>query len=820
MPKQHYCFLEKFNNYFNRKIIKLDTVAAYQAAANNSFIPTTTLGAMTPYDFNPNDNITTEIIMDDLTFVPDYFLLLDTNGDIASRWFVLEQKRNRQGQWLYTLRRDVIADNLDTLQECPIYVEKGMLPTGNPLTLVDEGMSLNQIKKSEELLKDTDASAWLVGYIDKSSTPASVNIQAPSSVIQADYITLAEIATAVGMTESDLSDLLNFDETDINPIFFTNTVDFQYGYYYKDSTDQNASGHSILSLYSDFSFRFSVLNRGGSSANIIFDVNHMIDRVGMDDTVTNGLHNNKTQIVTDMPTILNRDYYLQTSQMGLFNQFNGKIVKYNNKYYTFNLKGAGTTQHARTNFSYSLSSGIKTAIDSAAVVLGYPLATTPMVQQIVSYEQVCYIELNYIADSALVAQCDLTLSSSRNGLADEGYDMIAIPISNALSIKLGTNNYFDNNGTYAKRIANALLLNLDDKMFDMQLLPYCPFRAVVSGEENEIDVSNVNVNVDYDLITITVDGVTTNVGIVLYPQSNSFSFNIAKELKMTESSKVDSNCNFYRLCSPNYQGGFQFNVAKNGGLVNGFNVYCTYKPFSPFIKVAPEFNLLYGSDYNDNRGLICGGDFSITRLKDAWQNYQLNNKNYQNIFNRDIQHLEFEQSIERRNQLISGAVGILGDTAKGAAAGGYVGGPVGGAVGGIIGGGMSAVGYAVDVDTLARQQREAKQLAIDKFNYQLGNIKALPNTLTKVGTFDISSKIFPFLEFYSCTDIEKEVFNNKILYESMTVMAIGTLSQYINSLGDNEKYYFKGRLIRNDAIADDPHTMNAIYEELLKGVYI
>jgi hypothetical protein len=52
----------------------------------------------------------------------------------------------------------------------------------------------------------------------------------------------------------------------------------------------------------------------------------------------------------------------------------------------------------------------------------------------------------------------------------------------------------------------------------------------------------------------------------------------------------------------------------------------------------------------------------------------------------------------------------------------------------------------------------------------------------------------------------------------MTVMKIGTLREYAGFNAD--LHYFKGQLIRNDKIADDSHVLNAIYEELLKGVYI
>ena len=216
--------------------------------------------------------------------------------------------------------------------------------------------------------------------------------------------------------------------------------------------------------------------------------------------------------------------------------------------------------------------------------------------------------------------------------------------------------------------------------------------------------------------------------------------------------------------------------------------------------------------------MLCGGDFSLPRVSDAWINYQLNNKNYQNIFNRDIQHLDFMQGLEMRNQLVSGAVGLLGDAAKGAGGGAILGGGSGAIAGAIAGTGLSAIGYGIDVDTLAKQHRENRQLAVDKFNYQLGNVKALPYTLTKVGSFDAISKVFPFIEEYVCSEKEMEAFKAKIKYESMTVMRIGTIKEHAEY--DTELNYFKGSLIRNDSIADDPHILNAIYEELLKGVYI
>ena len=177
MAKTHYCFLERFNNYFNRKLIKLDTVEGYLQEARNGYIPVDSGAHPLPFDFNPNDNITTEIIVNDVPFDPDYFLLLDEEEKIVSRWFVLEQKRNRKGQWLYFLRRDVLADSLEELADAPMYVEKGIISDVNsPLLMNNEDLRVNQIKKKEILLKDKTNCAWLVLYLKKGVLGANKTI--------------------------------------------------------------------------------------------------------------------------------------------------------------------------------------------------------------------------------------------------------------------------------------------------------------------------------------------------------------------------------------------------------------------------------------------------------------------------------------------------------------------------------------------------------------------------------------------------------------------------------------------------------------------
>ena len=494
----------------------------------------------------------------------------------------------------------------------------------------------------------------------------------------------------------------------------------------------------------------------------------------------------------------------------VLNAYNNKIILYGGNYYTLSITYSGEQSNSK----------VFKPIDDPlwnSICEGTGGYISPLKEN--SELELNFTEINAVLSlstyTPAVIKYETTVSSSRKVCRDQEYDIIAMPAS-AVSIH-DPNLDFETLDGISQIMATQLAIKEGTNIYDIQLLPYCPRPDMIEAERR-LNIVDFTEHVDFDYITYSVGGDTYNVGLILYLEQASFKNKINLSLTITESKKIDSQCNFYRLVSPNYQGTFEFNVARNGGKVEYFSLYCTYKPYTPFIKVTPKLEDLYGQDFNDNRGLLCGGDFSLSRASSAWQQYQLENKNYQNIFNREIQNMTFLQSIEMRNQRISGAVGILSDTAKGAGAGAYVGGAGGALVGGVLGGITSGIGYVVDTDTLAKTQRETKQLAIDKFSYQLGNIKALPFTLTKVGAFDISSKIFPFLEYYSCTDKEKDALINKIEYESMTVMRIGKLSEFMNF--NSKLNYFKGELIRNDEIADDPHTLNAIYEEFLKGVYI
>ena len=291
-----------------------------------------------------------------------------------------------------------------------------------------------------------------------------------------------------------------------------------------------------------------------------------------------------------------------------------------------------------------------------------------------------------------------------------------------------------------------------------------------------------------------------------------------------EDKKLKNECDFYRLTSPNYNSFYEFKATKLYDGINELRAICTYKPYTPYIKINPQLDKsLYSiKDYNDNIGLMLGGDYSLPMMSDAMINYELQNRNYQAIFNRDLQSLDVNQRIAREQLDFQGLTGtIMGGftgSAAGLSAGMKTGNPyvaaVMAAAGGIAGNVLPAVGWAKDKEWLEQQQYDARDYAIDQFNYKMGNIQALPQSMTKSTPLSFNNKVWPILEYFSCTPEEKEVLEKKLKYDGMTIMAIGTLADYRIAGG-----YLKGKMIRLNDLNDDSHIANAIYEEVSKGFY-
>ena len=910
------CFLKKFNNYFNRIIKGYSTLEEYQNASEDFYL------FDKPINWNPKDNVSTELIMNDCPFDADYLLVLDEESNIVSRWFIMETVFTRNKQYRHDLRRDVIYDNLEKLKSSPVFVEKGWLQDSNPLIFNPEGMSFNEIKTDEILLKDDSDVAWIIGYIAKNAAAEEITIQVGEESLP-DSITLEDIASDLGISISTLNSLLNYNNSINNPAYFCEKVAIKFGTSSADLVPW--VWKNIFYFSSDFSSYLGYMGELVASwaktlykyKTMAVDLDNRYRYEIADKAIYDGIIGNKASILLSMPTIFNRPYLTQ-EQYNKLQSYVGRLIKYNDKYYKLALNIAGTNQESVGPAIYTSFAGISGGISAGASTSNFTDNATFHNDGEISITltgTLAYINLNDEEITSEVPAIRTKIPTTRNGNKNNSFDLFAIPFG-ALSILTTAYGTFTNIASTAKRVASEIAVQLDASCYDVQLLPYCPLPEYISNKKI-LDARSLTADVDFTLIyqdyagqtlsrvfkgtdydpqgesggywgyriagfkfmenvyntslsvtetvvsggdllagpvsssvhvedevaylssffytdhelteeelrsiqiiyTVSITAADLIAGAIFWLKTDSFRTTIKQTLSLKDSLKVESECNKYRLCSPNYQGSFDFNVAKNGGSVDYFIAECTYKPYTPYLKVAPQFKLLYGSNFSDARGLICGGDYSLSRFTDAWESFELQNKNYQNIFNREIQNLDINQQLNWERSLITGGLGIATAGAVGAVGGvAATGSPWGALAGGILGTAGSAIGMKFDIDMLQRQQRETKQYAIDKYNYQLGNIKALPYTLTKIGAFNINSKIWPFVEYYTCTDEEKDALEKKLQYESMTVMRIALFGDFWAVAEDLK--YFKGQLIRNEEIAEDNHIFEAIYTEIAKGVYM
>lgn len=804
-----------YNNYFNRIVRRENSVSDYLNASANHF------WVMNVNGFNPNDGITTEQIVNFPVsgWDPDYLLAVDEGGSISSRWFVTESVRTRNGQYKLTLKRDSISDYFDEVTNSPCYIEKAVIKDRtNPLVFNDEGMRLNQIKKDEILLKDGTRTPWIVGYLartlqDEEEMDPSWNITAESTKPQGTALTYESLPNdlkafiegsplrmpyrdniSLSLIVNLSSGLKNEDRLFVNdidgngfraesssylrqgPAYFRCSkpfANFQVGI--EKSIDNLNLAFAASSFYQSFDDSFlneavanlyegRIILKGGKEYRLEFvrgdadelDVDILADETEMylDDPVGFG------KFVSDLrSTLIQEDQgWVNTTNVGRDQKVanvKGRVYKYIAK-----LVSISTNQ-------------VSVVIDNLA----------------------------------------------RRKLIDAPYDMFCIPVEDLIVYTSAVDREGYEGSDIALAVARAMKISLGNWVYDIQVLPYLPMQGVIVSNKS-IEIYSLTEHADYEWIK---DANGNRQSIMLFPTTSQGTLDITvpstyEELEAKDDPfevKVFNETTMARLCSPNYNGEYQFSPQKNGG-ARKYNVDFNYRPYNPYIHVAPVFGGLYGRDFNDARGLICGGDFSISMVDSAWTQYQINNKNFQNIFDRQIENMDLNNSIAKQEAGFSIAAGTLQGAMSGAATGFFMGGGYGAIAGAAVGGAASLGGGLLDYANLEKRMAEAKDYKIDMYNYGLGNIKALPYTLTKVSSLNKNNKLFPFIEIYSCTDKERRAFENKIKYGGMTVMEISTIANY---LGD-EPTYVKGEMIRVESIPSDKHLLDDIYTEVAKGLFI
>lgn len=790
-------YLLSYNNYLNRTLKYLDNIEEY--AEYDSIV-------FSNINFNPNDEVTTEQILN----VGDYdtfdYLIVQSQetGKIASRWFVIDKTRIRSGQWKLTLRRDVVVDYWNVIKSAPCFIEKASLAFEDPRIFNSEDMSFNQIKTAETLLKDRSKCAWIVGYYAKDSSikgddSSNVGTIATNNVLDTPFIQI---------------------DTTLDNWKFYNLTNF--------SSDQTP-----LKVYRNFIYRYNV---NGSplidqNAGYTVDINSPaqvnVSRIGFFGVATSltaaESYSNKTALSDEFKKVITESQInslnsMASTYMGsqdiLANElltYHGKTIRtIDGKVYNVRVKETYTTE-TQTNLEINSNLFLSMKQISDQVKNNGAITGNPNDKSFVLINS----NYNYTIELEELIAEELTYdmaTSTKLITTDAPYNIFAIPYGE-IDIyddysQEGEVNLCKTNAEIAINAAMAIQKNNPGIVYDIQILPYCPVQGLII--DGKIYFTSAE---QYS----TIKKGEEIKGVIINVPSSRFEFNIINAIPAANSAierKVNNQCDKWRLASPNYNTYFDFSVEMNNG-VDYFNVDCEYKPYSPYIHINPNFKGLYGQDFNDPRGLVCGGDYSIAAVIDQWQQYQIQNKNFQNIFDRQIENMNVVNSVQREKEIWGVVAGTLQGATSGAMTGAMAGGGWGALAGGLAGAAGSALTGAADIRLNERLRNEALDLTKDNFGYQLGNIQALPNTLSRISAFNNNNKLFPVLEYYTCTEVEKEALRNKIKYNGMTVMTIGSLEDYVT-----DSDYIKGKIIKLPLIKDDFHVANTIVYEINQGLYI
>lgn len=791
----------KFNNYRNR-IYK----AVYDVT---SMLPYRTNGqGWETSNFNYGDKITTTQIVGSLeqpySEESDYCILQQDDGTIM-KWFILEAHYVRGYQWQLTLRRD-FGDEIFNV-DCIIH--RGYVPDSSNRIFNSEPLSFNKILKARENVTDKSVSPWYVAYVAKDWRP------------DGDQITFFYNGIDPDITVAGLSNWEYYDNIGEN-------VQLSYSHFGVNVRDffditTTLSAH-IAGVY-------SLQNR--ATRGIIPYLEGMLGLDGLHLSASHNIRDTAERLVSYGPfarsydTVLAARSYINLDKVYELTRLNGKYLFDSRTNKTFAMSvtvNPFVTERITPSEFSSVFMDARQMLKNEGYLADFGKTSEANMDTNWAFAEIetRSVTLSLTEVPYATGTDHIPIPTSRNRTDSSAYDIIAFP---AHEVKLGISSDTTNR-IKANALAGYFASLPQDVVYDIQLLPFSPINdKYLTTRQNGIG------RVRTDLMVINVDDVqntdtTTGYLQVFFVRNAQCYHRLQCELREGASPyfitkkkggyKRVALCDMWRLNSPNMASTFEFNAAEMDGW-GSFYAEMEFKPATPYVQVYMDFKRLYGTRFQDMRGLICSGEFSLSRTSSEWNEYVLRNKNYQLQFNREIDNLSLTQSVERKQQIANAMIGGLSSTVQaGVSAGMATGNPIVGVAAGAVMAGANVAGAALDVKWSEQLRQEAQNFKKDMFNLSMENIKAVPATLTNVSPRTPRNNGFVTIEYYTCSEEEVDTLLNYIRWYGMSVEAVGRVQDWLEQ---GVETFVSATILRYDGI-EDSHYVNALNEELERGFYI
>lgn len=842
---------ENFNNYANKTSLMYQTINLYPKAAYEATI-----------NFNPNDGANTSLVLmykdnvlaAPINLEPDYAIVCDNSDKIESRWYVTNSSRISDSKFRIVLKRDIASDYKSEIMNSVAFVKRGWVNSSNPLIFNSENGNYSQILRERVDLKDKSGKGGYVAFLapnfisELSKTPEKLDVGLSSDKLNPEIV----FGTASqgeegnykycwGMAEGSTQKNVvvrcntNFGLPVEDPVEANNYISFSIGpasdnvKYVKETINFQIYGNG--NVYAERiaegiqkdrpTFRYDGMN--GSSQPVPESLPQSM------------LYVLASSIQTEFKSLwtgfdIDDFIYSEVPNSGDVNSMlflpprlekiaRADVVKYFNLTYqnvttkpTTNLTDAKGEFKTKIEELVHKASTHKTMSPSGELPLNVPILvpytgfTGPQKKSQVRYSYY----LGTFQWKRLTTSV-LKLPDTANLINDSPYYIMCIP-EQGTKIKCGDKEWTQNINAY--QIYTQLQIDFNTFVYDVQRVPYLP----LVSEYFENDVLNLP---DIKQVGLAEAEGKIEAG-VYFCGSDKFWFDLdinSETLKGLTSlsdtaTKVQSETTLLRLCSMDGSSSININGAKNLGL-SKLRVNCRYAPYQSYISLQPQWSEFYGAEIGlkDTRGLNIVSSNTVTRTSEAWRDYILQNQNYQAIFDRQIQSMDAQFNIQA-DKAVRDMIFGLANTGISAATSESGGAAALASIHGV----MNLLQQGFAYDDMVSSYKERKNLSVDMFNLQNGNIKARADTLSKVNAMSPIYNTWPYIEIYTTTPEEKTALTTYITEFSMNIGAMTSqLSAYVTN-NPNTRKFIQADIIRMSGKMDS-HLAEEIRSLISEGVY-
>lgn len=401
-------------------------------------------------------------------------------------------------------------------------------------------------------------------------------------------------------------------------------------------------------------------------------------------------------------------------------------------------------------------------------------------------------------------------------LIDEPYSIMVAPLFDVKIKDLSNSVLYTIDKEIGFMIFNTVIQYLSGEagyLVDAQVYPYCPSLV---GVQTEVKTNNTE-SPFYPFFSISSNSYTHNCSVSLLPDIDIKKEYIKRNYRVVSPEQTGSyDFNFYDYCV-----GVELNPENSNDNRNfktiSIAIKTALKPFSIISAavILPDIDSLRGIQYGaDLRGSQSASNgFECSLATNRFQEYVRNNSNYQQIFGLQKKELAEQHRVERVNEITSGVVNTLTATTMGAIGGKAIGGNIGSGLGSAAAGATVGTAMAIQYNENEKLREFEKDLQQQNFDLQIGTIKALPNSINRISSFNeiILQSFWYVIEVYECTDEEKQIVNDFIELYGYGLGVWGAISNYIRN-----GWFIRSTLAKSTL---HPNLHNIAATEFKGGIY-